>query len=101
MAVAQDRIIQDESKPKIASSVTLEVSPSQANLLDEGRSLGNLSLTLRNQAESNASVGSVEEKNKKTISNENGVEVIRGTTIRIESGLRGKWFSWVFNQIGI
>jgi Flp pilus assembly protein CpaB len=66
------------------------VSPSQANLLDEGRSLGNLSLTLRNQAESNASVGSVEEKNKKTISNENGVEVIRGTTIRIESGLRGK-----------
>ena len=90
MAVAQDRIIQDESKPKIASSVTLEVSPSQANLLDEGRSLGNLSLTLRNQAESNASVGSVEEKNKKTISNENGVEVIRGTTIRIESGLRGK-----------
>lgn len=90
MAVAQDRIIQDESKPKVASSVTLEVTPSQANSLDEGRSLGNLSLTLRNQAESNVSIGSVEEKNKKTISNENGVEVIRGTTVRIESGLGGK-----------
>lgn len=90
MAIAQDRIIQDDSKPKIASSVTLEVSPSQANLLDQGRSIGNLSLTLRNQAEGDAPVRAVEGKNKKPIHNEGSVEVIRGTTVRVESGLGAK-----------
>jgi Flp pilus assembly protein CpaB len=67
--------------------VTLEVSPTQASILDEGRSMGNLSLTLRNQAESNKGATVVEETSKKTTSTENGVEVIRGTTVRIESGL--------------
>lgn len=90
LAIAQDRLAQDEAKPKLASSVTLEVTPTQANQLDEGRSLGTLSLTLRNQSESNAAVVPTDDKLKKSISNENGVEVIRGTTVRIESGLRGK-----------
>jgi pilus assembly protein CpaB len=90
LAIAQDRLAQDETKPKLASSVTLEVTPTQANQLDEGRSLGTLSLTLRNQSESNSAVAPVDDKVKKSISAENGVEVIRGTTIRIESGLRGK-----------
>lgn len=90
LAIAQDRLAQDEAKPKLASSVTLEVTPSQANQLDEGRSLGTLSLTLRNQSESNAAVVPTDDKLKKSISTENGVEVIRGTTVRIESGLRGK-----------
>lgn len=90
LAIAQDRLAQDETKPKLASSVTLEVTPTQANQLDEGRSLGTLSLTLRNQSESNLAVAPVDDKVKKSISAENGVEVIRGTTIRIESGLRGK-----------
>ena len=90
LAIAQDRLAQDEAKPKLASSVTLEVTPSQANQLDEGRSLGTLSLTLRNQSESNAAVMPTDDKLKKSISTENGVEVIRGTTVRIESGLRGK-----------
>jgi len=90
LAVAQDRLATDEAKPKLASSVTLELTPSQANQLDEGRSLGTLSLTLRNQSESNAAVVPTDDKLKKSISTENGVEVIRGTTVRIESGLRGK-----------
>ena len=90
LAIAQDRLAQDEAKPKLASSVTLEVTPSQANQLDEGRSLGTLSLTLRNQSESNTAVMPTDDKLKKSISTENGVEVIRGTTVRIESGLRGK-----------
>ena len=87
LAIAQDRMVQDEAKPKIVSAVTLEVSPTQASILDEGRSIGNLSLTLRNQSESNQAPTLIEETSKKTTSTENGVEVIRGTTVRIESGL--------------
>jgi len=87
LAIAQDRMVQDDTKAKLVSSVTLEVTPTQAAILDEGRSLGTISLTLRNQADSNKGVSVVEESSKKTTTNENGVEVIRGTTVRIETGL--------------
>ena len=87
LAVAQDRILQDETKGKIVNAVTLEVTPTQASLLDEGRSIGTLSLTLRNQTESNQNLPDVEEDSGKIKTTENGVEVIRGTTVRIESSL--------------
>jgi pilus assembly protein CpaB len=51
LAVAQDHAIKDETKPKVVSAVTLEVSPEQAEKLDLARSLGSLSMVLRNQTD--------------------------------------------------
>lgn len=51
LAVAQD-VEQDGAKPTVANAVTLEVTPEQAERLDLARSVGALSLVLRNQTES-------------------------------------------------
>ena len=51
LAVAQD-VEQDAGKPQVANAVTLEVTPDQAERLDLARSVGALSLVLRNQTES-------------------------------------------------
>jgi len=51
LAVAQD-VEQDGGKPQLANAVTLEVTPEQAERLDLARSVGALSLVLRNQTES-------------------------------------------------
>lgn len=48
LAVAQEAN-RDETKPKVVNAVTLEVSPEQAENLDLARSVGTLSLVLRNQ----------------------------------------------------
>ncbi len=48
LAIAQEAS-RDETKPKVVSAVTLEVTPDQAELLDVARSVGSLSLVLRNQ----------------------------------------------------
>lgn len=48
LAVAQEAS-RDETKPKVVSAVTLELSPEDAEKLDLARSVGNLSLVLRNQ----------------------------------------------------
>jgi pilus assembly protein CpaB len=48
LAVAQEAS-RDETKPKVVSAVTLEVSPPDAEKLDLARSVGTLSLVLRNQ----------------------------------------------------
>ncbi|MBV7418834.1 MULTISPECIES: Flp pilus assembly protein CpaB [Comamonas] len=48
LAVAQEAD-RDETKPKVVSAVTLELSPEEAEKLDLARSVGNLSLVLRNQ----------------------------------------------------
>ena len=48
LAVAQEAS-QDQTKPKVVSAVTLEVLPEQAETLDLARSIGSLSLVLRNQ----------------------------------------------------
>ena len=48
LAVAQD-LARDETKPKVVNAVTLEVAPDQAEKLDLARSIGTLSLVLRNQ----------------------------------------------------
>lgn len=48
LAVAQEAN-RDETKPKVVNAVTLEVTPQQAEQLDLARSVGTLSLVLRNQ----------------------------------------------------
>lgn len=54
LAVAQEAS-RDETKPKVVSAVTLEVTPAQAERLDLARSVGTLSLVLRNQIDSKPS----------------------------------------------
>ena len=48
LAVAQ-QANRDDTAPKVVGAVTLEVTPDQAEKLDLARSIGNLSLVLRNQ----------------------------------------------------
>jgi pilus assembly protein CpaB len=48
LAVAQEAS-RDETKPRVVNAVTLEVTPEQAEKLDLARSVGTLSLVLRNQ----------------------------------------------------
>ena len=50
LAVAQE-VGRDETKPKVVNAVTLEVTPQQAEMIDLARSVGELSLVLRNQAD--------------------------------------------------
>ena len=53
LAIAQEAT-RDDTKPKVVNAVTLEVTPQQAERLDLARSVGNLSLVLRNQIDSQA-----------------------------------------------
>lgn len=50
LAVAQEAN-RDETKPKVVNAVTLELTPEQAEKLDLARSVGTLSLVLRNQVD--------------------------------------------------
>lgn len=50
LAVAQEAN-RDATKPKVVNAVTLEVSPIEAEKLDLARSVGSLSLVLRNQVD--------------------------------------------------
>lgn len=54
LAVAQEAT-RDDTKPKVVNAVTLEVTPEQAERIDLARSVGSLSLVLRNQVDSTAS----------------------------------------------
>lgn len=51
LAVAQDAAVKDDVKAKVVSTVTLEVTPQQAEKLDLARSVGSLSLVLLNQVD--------------------------------------------------
>jgi pilus assembly protein CpaB len=53
LAVAQE-VGRDETKPKVVDAVTLEVTPDQAEAIDLARSIGTLSLVLRNQVDPRA-----------------------------------------------
>ncbi|HET8730623.1 MAG TPA: Flp pilus assembly protein CpaB [Moraxellaceae bacterium] len=53
LAVAQDTNA-DPSKPKVVNAVTLQVTPEEAEKLDLARGIGQLSLVLRNQVDSEA-----------------------------------------------
>jgi pilus assembly protein CpaB len=50
LAVAQE-VNRDETRPKVVNAVTLEVTPAEAEKLDLARSVGTLSLALRNQVD--------------------------------------------------
>ena len=50
LAVAQESG-RDETAPKVVNAVTLEVTPEQAEMIDLARSIGDLSLVLRNQSD--------------------------------------------------
>jgi len=50
LATAQDTTA-DPNKPKVTNAVTLELSPAEAELLDLARTVGVLSLVLRNEAD--------------------------------------------------
>lgn len=53
LAVAQEAG-RDDTKPKVVSAVTLELSPADSEKLDLARSVGSLSLVLRNQIDKNS-----------------------------------------------
>ncbi|AJY32234.1 Flp pilus assembly protein CpaB [Burkholderia thailandensis 34] len=53
LAVAQ-QVSRDDTAPKVVNAVTLEVTPDQAEKLDLARSVGTLSLVLRNQVDKSA-----------------------------------------------
>jgi pilus assembly protein CpaB len=48
LAIAQEAS-RDDTKPKVVSAVTLELSPAEAEKIDLARNVGSLSLVLRNQ----------------------------------------------------
>lgn len=50
LAVAQEAS-RDETRPRVVNAVTLEVTPEEAEKIDLARSVGNLSLVLRNQVD--------------------------------------------------
>lgn len=62
LAVAQEAS-RDETKPKVVSAVTLEVTPEQAEKLDLARSVGSLSLVLRNQLDKDGTTSAGARKN--------------------------------------
>ncbi len=74
LAVAQEAN-RDETKPKVVNAVTLEVTPEQAEKLDLARSVGTLSLVLRNQIDPQpvATDGAT----KATLLKEDGVAVVK------------------------
>jgi pilus assembly protein CpaB len=51
LAIAQEAA-RDETRPKVVSAVTLQVTPQEAERLDLARNVGQLSLALRNQGDS-------------------------------------------------
>lgn len=72
LAVAQESG-RDDTKPKVVNAVTLEVTPEEAEKLDLARSVGQLSLVLRNQMDTSpvTTVGS----NKAQMLDRDGVPV--------------------------
>lgn len=63
LAVAQESSVREEGKPKVVNAVTLEVTPEQAEKLDLARSVGQLSLVLRNQLDTSPVLTSGSTKN--------------------------------------
>lgn len=79
LAVAQE-VNRDETKPKVVNAVTLEVSPEQAEALDLARSVGTLSLALRNQVD--PELGTTSGATKLTLLNEHQPPVALKPVIR-------------------
>ncbi|MBU3541638.1 Flp pilus assembly protein CpaB [Polynucleobacter sp. UB-Tiil-W10] len=91
LAVAQARSITDPT-PKLGTNVTLEVSPEEAQKLDVARSLGTLSLVLRNRADKGSFDGVAASKNDLMLnpnvySDTSTVEIIRGNLTTGSNGV--------------
>lgn len=78
LAVAQDRWVQDRSVPRPAGLVTLEVTPSQAEMLDMARSVGTVSFALRAQDDKSV-VTTLGVRQEELNGSKSVVEIIRGT----------------------
>ena len=78
LAVAQESS-RDETKPKVVSAVTLEVTPEQAESLDLARSVGTLSLALRNQIDT-AAVNTEGTNKQQLLSGTNEPELVKPAT---------------------
>ncbi len=94
LAVDQDRSIKDESRGRVSKAVTVEVTPQQAERIDVARAVGSLTLVLRSQEDidpaklsQGARKGDFTLSTPSTQSGFPSVEVIRGTTRRIETGI--------------
>ena len=83
LAVAQDRYIEDRTVARAAGIVTLEVTPSQAEVLDMARSVGTLSFALRAQTD-RSTVTTLGASQEELHGSKPVVEVIRGTARTFE-----------------
>ncbi len=91
LAVAQEAG-RDETKPKVVSAVTLELSPDQAERLDLARSVGSLSLVLRNQLDKDPTfTGGVRKQDLlRVAATQVDKPVVRKAAVRTGSGPRTK-----------
>lgn len=80
LAVAQEAS-RDDTKPKVVSAVTLELTPEDAERLDLARSVGTLSLVLRNQVDKKAVATSGITK-KELFGNKEAAPVQRAAVVR-------------------
>lgn len=92
LAVAQDSGV-DNVKPKIVNAVTFELTPEEAETLDRARTVGTLSLTLKNEADALTEQSSVAPDRllttpKKPDSKVNGFDGGSSNTIEVIRGMR-------------
>ncbi len=78
LAIAQERVVKDPTKAKVVNSVTLEVTPQETEIIDMSRSVGVLSLALRNQNDHQSAISA---------GSSQGALHPRGSTVEI---IRGK-----------
>jgi pilus assembly protein CpaB len=81
LAVAQE-VSRDDTKPRVVNAVTLEVTPEQAERLDLARSVGSLSLALRNQIDPKP--GTTEGATKSTLLNFKEAPPAKGETVVVK-----------------
>lgn len=95
LAVDQERSVKDETKGRIGKAVTLEVTPQQAEKIDVARAVGTLSLALRSQEDGlpggssgarKGDFGLTQAGSAEPQGGQQSVEVIRGTSRRLETG---------------
>jgi pilus assembly protein CpaB len=79
LAVAQE-VGRDDTKPRVVNAVTLEVTPEQAENLDLARSVGSLSLALRNQVDPQPAI--TEGATKLSMLNEKPAAPPKAATVR-------------------
>ena len=83
LAVAQDRWVEDRSRPRQAGLVTLKVTPQQAELLEMARSAGTLSFALRAQSDQSIST-TLGSRQEDLNGSKPAVEIIRGSARSFE-----------------